>query len=134
MSCDWDVRCLDCNTDHGFSDANHQSDLMLVVAKMGPTLAAMAPTIHALREASVSGVELLLGYDRWRVDFDWFAIHGHHRLTAVDEYGRCHDECGDYFSCGECKHQRKCRRAKGHAGGHADKRDPAAQSESATRE
>ena len=125
MSTDYDVRCLDCGVDHGFYDANHERDLMMHVAKCGPELAAMAPLIAKLRAGVICGdVNLKLGYDRWPVDFAWFEKHGSHRLIAVDEYGRCVDECGDYFACDACAHRKLCRRPKGHVGEHSEKRDP----------
>ncbi len=124
MSCDWDVRCIDCSVNHGFDDANHQSELMVCLARLGPKLADMAVVIREIEASSLwMNATILLGVDRWRLDFAWFATHGAHRLVAVDEYGHCFDECGEDYSCEACQHRATCRRQKGHEGPHNDDRD-----------
>lgn len=125
MSCDWDVWCLDCDEGHGFSDANHQRNLMAALAKLGPQLAKFAPTMRAIRaiEGAYVDANLYVTHDRLPIDFDWFDRHVTHRLIARDEYGKNDDECGEYFACCACQHRRQCRRTKGHDGDHAPERD-----------
>jgi len=123
MSCYWDLRCLDCEVDHGFDNLNHEDKLMMSLAKIGPQLADLAPVLETLRDAAYSDVRLFLRYNDAPVDFAWFAKHGRHRLMAVDEYGRCRDECGEHYTYCECKHRRMCRRPKGHDGLHDENRE-----------
>lgn len=123
MSTDWDVWCLDCEKAHGFYDANHMSDLMIGLAKLGPALGAFAKTMREIGSIQGSDPSLPLQFDRLRVNFEWFEVHGSHRLIARDEYGRCFDECGEHYSYCECKHQRRCRRPMKHEGLHAEERD-----------
>lgn len=123
MSTDWDVRCLDCAENHGFEDANHEVQLMVTVARSGRKLAQLAGVVRKIQESTHSDVSLKLGLDRLRVDLAWFEKHGTHRLIAVNEYGRCFDECGIYFSCGECHRDRQCHRPDGHEGEHSEERD-----------
>jgi len=49
----------------------------------------------------------------------WFGKHGKHRL----EYGHLDDECGARFKCGHCFVDSYCKRARGHDGDHANRRD-----------
>lgn len=128
MSCDWDVRCLDCEVDHGFYDCNHESELMMTLARKGPELKRIAPLMKEL--GKTGEVRLVVRYNDRAVNFEWFAVHGDHRLRAVNEYGECIDECGEYFTYCECGHRLKCHRNKGHDGKHAEKRDDATTSPS----
>ena len=125
MSCDWDIRCLDCNVNHGFGDANHEDDLMMALVKIAPEIAALHPTmkkLDATYERVRSATSLTIN-GRYSIYTEWFAAHAGHRLIAVDEYGRCYDECGEYYSYCECGHRRTCRRKTGHEGRHHDERD-----------
>lgn len=125
MSCAWDLWCLDCEDGHGFDDSNHQDRLMVELAKLGPELAKFAPTFQKIREMPDAYTEpqFFLQFERLRVNFEWFAEHGNHRLIARDEYGRNIDECTEQFACPVCKHAERCRRPRGHAGEHAKERD-----------
>lgn len=126
MSCDYDVYCIDCDDAHGFRDANHEDRLMAGLCKLGPQIAAVAPlmrAIDAIEGAIYIDAHLHLQHDRYPIDFAWFEVHGNHRLLVRDEYGRCTDECAEYYQCETCAHRKCCRRTKGHDGGHSDKRD-----------
>jgi hypothetical protein len=125
VSNDWDVRCLDCGVQHGFSDANHDDKLMIAVAKAGPALAALAgdPTVVALAKesCSCSTLRLALGHGPHAADLDWFATHGRHRLVAVDEYGYFDGDCGEWpIKSGPGQFQ--CRKPHGHSGDHSPDR------------
>jgi hypothetical protein len=122
MSCDWDVMCLDCNSHHGFSDANHQSDLMADLAKLGSELAKLGPILNHLSKVT-NQVLVQIGYSSYTLDYKWFEKHGNHRLVAVDEYGGCLDECGEWFRCNHCETQQRCKRSPYHDGPHREKRD-----------
>lgn len=130
MSCDWDVRCLDCEVNAGFDDTNHAVDAMRALAKRGPELAALGAAFLALSkslegergyfEPRMSLRELSYG---WNLDAAWWAKHGRHQLVAVDEYGRCDDACNERFDCKTCHHTEWCKRVKGHEGNHGKVRD-----------
>jgi hypothetical protein len=130
MSCDWDVRCLDCEVDAGFDDTNHAVDAMRALAKRGPELAALGAAFLALSkslegergyfEPRMSLRELSYG---WNLDAAWWVKHGRHQLVAVDEYGRCDDACNERFDCKTCHHTEWCKRVKGHEGDHGKVRD-----------
>jgi hypothetical protein len=135
VSCDWDVYCLDCESEHGFSNCNHEDKLMRELAKLGPRLKKLCelmPILDSLSDPPCSAYvcpRITLDADvihprRW-LHAAWWIEHGGHRLVARDEYGRCDDECGEHFSCGECGSSKCCRRMKGHDGEHKDKRDDA---------
>ena len=131
MSCDWDVRCIDCGSDAGFDDANHALDEMRAFAKAGPELARLAKAWLDLEEAmkktaAWSGFDGFItlrdtSYGR-RLAPKWWAEHGSHRLVAVNEYGQCDDECGAWFKCGTCEHSMTCRLPTNHQGDHSEKR------------
>lgn len=132
MSCDYDVHCLDCRSNAGFDDSNHADKEMRALARMGPGLKFIAQGILAfeksLKENSQEYTWLEPNFrlrDSWGWKFDakWWAEHGDHRLVAIDEYGRCDDECAERFDCKECGHAKWCRRTKGHEGDHKDKKD-----------
>lgn len=130
MSCDWDVHCLDCESDHGFYDANHQDKLMRELAKLGPTIKKMCELMSVLDDLGRPPLNLycepriqLDDGGRLRLAARWWVEHGDHRLVARDEYGRCDDECGEFYNCDSCGTSKCCRRTKNHDGDHADKRD-----------
>lgn len=96
---------------------------MMSLVKLAPEIAALHPAMKKLAPIGYSfGADLTIN-ERYRIDTAWFAEHAGHRLIAVDEYGRCYDECGEYFSYCDCEHRRKCRRTSGHADRHHDERD-----------
>jgi hypothetical protein len=131
MSCDYDVRCLDCGSNAGFDDTNHAIKEMRALAKMGAGLAVLARGILAFEKALADDPALYLEPQfklrdlshGWRLTPKWWAEHGDHHLVAVDEYGRCDDECAERFDCKECGYSKWCRRTSGHDGQHRDKRD-----------
>jgi hypothetical protein len=133
MSTAWDVYCLDCKSDADFYDADRQHALMQALAKLGPQIKkiceAMAP-LEALDKPPSSiycNPRVVLNADSpsrlWPLDTSWWIQHGDHRLVARDEYGRCDDECGEWYQCSECKTSKCCRRMKGHANGHGEMRE-----------
>jgi hypothetical protein len=89
----WDVWCLDCNTGHGFDQANHEHAIMAGLAKSGPVLAPGGAVLRALE--GLPGhpeVRLFLRGDWLELDLEWFELHGSHRLAARDEYGHFDEE------------------------------------------
>lgn len=130
MSCDWDVRCLDCEDNAGFDDSNHDVEAMRTLAKRGFELATLGRAWLAL-EKSLEGergyfeprMKLRDASYGWSINAIWWVQHGHHRLVAVDEYGQCDDECSERFECKTCHHTEWCKRVKGHDGEHDKVRD-----------
>jgi hypothetical protein len=116
MSTTWDVYCLDCNDSLGF-DGTKSSVLVLIGD--APALALLYETFSSLPDLDI---EIRI-YGR-QVALSWFAQHGKHRLIAKDEYGHLDDECGVRFKCGHCDVDSYCKRARGHEGEHAPRRDP----------
>jgi hypothetical protein len=130
MSTDWDIYCLDCESEHGFDDANHQDKLMRELARLGPTIKTMCELMAPLDDL---GRPPLNFYSEPRIQLDdggrlrfntkWWVQHGDHKLVARDEYGHCDDECGEHYKCNSCGSWKTCRRTKNHDGDHAEKRD-----------
>jgi len=109
MSCDWDIRCVDCATTLHFSDANHQDELMWALIKHRDAIAALAPLLVD------ADVELSSHYGR--IDPVWFLAHAGHRLVPIDEYGALATACCEYVTC-SCGSRRRCTLDLGHAGDH----------------
>lgn len=110
MSTDWDVFCLDCREGHGFSDANHQDQLMRDLIANAPALAALGRSL-ALRPVDLLQVTLCGLYGG--VHPEWFAAHEGHRLVPRSEYGDVDGACGKPVRCA-CGMQRPCVRDRDH--------------------
>lgn len=82
MSCDWNVKCVDCDSVHPFCDANHRVDLMHSLIRHAAAVAALDPL---MQESTVAVLELRTSFGV--VDTAWFAEHAGHRLAPVSEYG-----------------------------------------------
>jgi hypothetical protein len=116
MSCDWNIRCLDCKDTHRFDDANHRDDLMSVLIKHAGAIADLAPL---LREANaITDIAIRTSYGS--VDVKWFVTHRGHRMMPVDEYGALLDQCPEYIRC-ECGSNQRCQLKISHDGGHSPK-------------
>ena len=108
MSCDWNVYCVTCDSEHRFSDANHQEDLMR-------TLVRHAKAIGALKELmSDGGWSIEFGTYYGPIDVVWFAEHSGHALTIRDEYGRKDNQCRDLVRCASCSSAHNCVLEAGH--------------------
>ena len=116
MSCDWDVRCLDCQEDLGIDNANHAVELMRVIITHVKEIAAIDPFLKAADRAGYF-IDFSFGSGSY-IQTAWFVKHADHRLAPVNEYGQLDGECGAWVSCPECKHDEHCRLPKGHAGDH----------------
>lgn len=103
MSCDWDVRCIDCNECAGIDNANHEEGLMRVLIARSNSLADLA-TIE-----NDEGIYLLeLRINSYYVDLGFFAKHRGHHLRPVDEYGLFDTPCPATFHCAVCNTDFKC--------------------------
>ena len=115
MSTDWDVYCLDCDDSLGLDGTKKAVSILI---DDGPALSQLFESFGRLSsldiEVSVYGRPIVLS---------WFGKHGKHRLIAKDEYGHLDDECGARFKCGHCFVDSYCKRARGHDGDHANRRD-----------
>jgi hypothetical protein len=94
MSCDWDVYCVDCDAWCGIGDANQADELMRVLIKHSPVLAALA---LLNRDGDVQ-----LRVDFKFVDVSFFEKHGRHTLRPRNEYNEYDTLCGKKISCSSC--------------------------------
>lgn len=113
MSCDWHIRCVDCNETHRFDDANHCDDDMRVLIKHA---AALAGFVELQAELGDRFQITLACYGS--IDASWFAKHRGHRLQPIDEYGRLDTQCHGYADC-DAGHSHPCRLDLGHDGSHS---------------
>ena len=120
MSCDWDVRCLDCGEDLGISNANHAVELMRVIIAHAKEIAAVDSFMKATDRAGYF-IDFHFGSGSL-IQTAWFAKHAAHRLVPVDEYGKIDDECGMRITCPACGKDDHCRRLAGHDGDHSHNR------------
>jgi hypothetical protein len=116
MSTDWNIKCLDCNVEHGFDNANHQDELMWTLIKHAGAIGALAPLLAEPR----ADVEFRTYWGR--LDAQWFAEHATHRLVPISEYGHLATQCQEYVTC-ECGSMRRCALDQAHEGAH-DARKP----------
>lgn len=124
MSTDWDVYCRTCNEEYGFGDANRRDAEMRALAKHAAAIAAIGRILDEVGQESpvLAGALRLhtscIVYGDPPLNTSWFAKHAGHDLVARNEYGRCDDECGEWFDCAGCRHRAACSLPKGHAGEH----------------
>jgi hypothetical protein len=119
MSCDWNVYCRTCDeTVTGFSGANHREDFMHRLIRHAEAIAGLVPFLDDAQ--SWEEVELNAPWGLIRPQA--FKRHLGHELVPQDEYGRCSDDCGEYFHCSSCRNTRTCHLPKGHDGEHAEER------------
>lgn len=114
MSCDWHIKCLDCDDSHYFVDANHMDLEMAAVVRHAPLIAALLPLAEDVNQCPCGCLVLRLGDERHTLDIHWFAKHAGHRLTPINEYGHLLEQCTTYVKCG-CGSNRRCALAVGHA-------------------
>lgn len=119
MSCDWHIKCVDCDDVHRFDDANHQDDLMRLIIRHASAIAGLA----ALRAEDVQGdVEIWIYYGQ--IDIGWFATHHTHQLKPIDEYGRLDTQCQGHATCSQGG-SHACVLDLDHAGDHSARREAA---------
>lgn len=109
MSTDYDLYCRSCDDALGLDCARYW---------MAETLLPMAKAMAGSKGLPTCDVQISGHY----VDLQWMADHGAHDLVLRSEYGECVDECGEYFACEACGHQRKCLLRKAHDGAHCETR------------
>jgi hypothetical protein len=109
MSCDWDIKCVDCNEEHGFDDMNHDEDLMHALVRHADAIVGL----YALVSDPHVRVELVVGRGRC-VDPAFFKRHQGHRLRPVDEYGRLSGDCFERVACPSCGSSHPCKLPEGH--------------------
>ena len=110
MSCDWDIKCTDCDETHGFQDMNHDEPLMLALVRHADAIAAL----HAVVSDRDSNVDLVAGPAGQRVRTDFFQKHKGHHLWPVDEYGRLSGNCHERVECPSCGTYHPCKLPKDH--------------------
>lgn len=112
MSTDWNIKCVDCGDVHGFDDANHMDQEMLILIKHADSIAALADLV-----AECGSIRLGFEYDNYGpIDPVWFRKHLGHQLMPIDEYGRLLDRCSERVTCGECETSHWCTLTLGHDG------------------
>jgi hypothetical protein len=117
VSCDWNIKCLDCNDVHTFSDANHEDALMRFLIKYADGIAALGD-MFADPEFHHHCIDFRVSYGR--IEADWFRKHLGHNLLPIDEYGTLDKQCYQYVSC-EFGHRHHCALDAGHDGACAGK-------------
>ncbi len=118
MSCDYDVRCLECDAWLGLDMNRGGWACEALIARRG----ALALLATSIAEVPDLDCDLAIYGHGFRADF--FAEHQGpgHTLLVCDEYGRFSDECGEYvWEPHVCNFT--CRRPKGHTDYHAPVRD-----------
>lgn len=100
MSCDWDIKCVDCDVEAGIDNANHRMELM-------QSIVAHAKELHAFLK-SAPELDCELHFDGYYVPAKFFAEHGDHRLRPVDEYGHFDTPCSGRFFCAKCQQEFVC--------------------------
>lgn len=119
MSCDWDVRCMDCGEDLGVPDANNRDDVMRTLIGCADALATLGAALIQVDNANQrTSIECEVSVSGYRFDPLWFAQHSGHKLRPVNEYGELDEQCGEWVKC-ECGAQQRCKLDVGHDGEHA---------------
>ncbi len=113
MSLYWDIVCLECNDKHGFQ-VNHGDSTMVELVGDAVDLGIAAKSLVKLK----SNVVLRVDHygESLMLDMQWFARHGDHHLSPVDEYGRLKSECGLAVKCGTCDAHHSCKLDREHGG------------------
>lgn len=118
MSCDWNIRCVDCESTHRFLDANHLEQEMWAIIDQAAAIAALAPLMSDTRIRV--GISLRLGdhggHGYGSINPKWFAEHLGHKLVPTDEYGILSGQCSRLVRCETCKTEMRCRRKFDHEG------------------
>jgi hypothetical protein len=115
MSCDWNIKCITCDSTLVFNDANHQQNLMVLLVEHRRAIGRLATLLCSPAE----GIRLATNYGN--VDAAWFAFHAEHDLRPVDEYGRLMGQCNQRVTCPSCTTEHPCVLDYGHAGPHSVK-------------
>jgi hypothetical protein len=110
MSCNWDIKCVDCNERHHFHDMNHEERVMLALIRHAGAIAAL----DALASDPEAKVELVIAWRGWRVDTAFFKKHQGHHLRPIDEYGRLLGDCTERVECPSCGAVHPCKLPEGH--------------------
>ena len=112
MSCDWDIKCVDCDEEHGFTDMNHAEDLMHVLVRHADAIAAFHAAMSDRDMAY--GVGLAMKYPERQINTAFFKKHQGHHLRPVDEYGRLSGDCSERVTCPSCSASHPCKLPEGH--------------------
>ena len=113
MSCDWDIKCVDCDEEHGFEDMNHNEDLMLALVRHADAIATFHEVIGD-RDMPYPGIGLTTKYRERQINTAFFKKHQGHRLRPVDEYGRLSGDCSARVACPSCGASHPCKLPDGH--------------------
>lgn len=125
MSTDWDLYCLDCKSDHGFYDANHEEKAVQRLVDLMPRFAAMPGLAALMKDAGFVPVGNGDGDGLYnhRLSLRWVEEHCSHRVVARNEYGDFLEQCPETTATCECCGQYfACRLLPGHEGPHLPKR------------
>ncbi len=87
MSCDWRIKCVDCDDTHDFTDANHQVKFMRILIKHRDAIA----NLDALMSEPDNYVDIYLKTWYGNVDISFFKEHAGHKLIPISEYGDIDD-------------------------------------------
>jgi hypothetical protein len=104
MSCDWDIKCVDCDVAAGIDNANHQLELMQALIANAKELQEFLKALAA--HEKIYSTELLL--NGYYIPIDFFVAHGDHHLRPIDEYGCFDTPCQGAFLCPRCQQMVAC--------------------------
>lgn len=117
MSCDWNIKCVECGDIHHFNDANHAEELMVNLIRNALTLAELHHHVSKLDIPwPAEGVTLKTAYGD--VDFAFFRKHLGHTLRPFNEYGQYLGDCTSRYRCACCNSWLTCKKPEGHDGEH----------------
>lgn len=108
MSCNWDIRCVDCCEEASIADANHEVEIMHLLVQHAQELANLAGLVNAVNVPKNHVYDVSLYINNYYVPLEFFAKHGTHHLRPVDEYGRFDTPCKKPFKCGSCNKDVTC--------------------------
>lgn len=90
MSCDWDIKCLDCGVEAGIC-ANHGDYAIKCLIEKGQ--AALTFLGKACPNAEISLMSFnIYSENGQNLACAWFAAHQNHELVPFNEYGETYDE------------------------------------------
>lgn len=100
MSCEWTIKCVDCDeVPEEIDNANHQLLAMQFIVANAKTLSVLYSI--ATKDCGIFGFEVKLNWSV-SIPFEFLAKHADHRLRPYSEYGEYDTPCKEKFWCHLC--------------------------------
>lgn len=123
MSCEWTIKCTDCNeVPEEINNANHQLGVMQYLVANAELLRGLY--LAATKGGEIYGFEITLNYCV-PAPIEFLVKHAGHRLRPYNEYGQYDTPCKEKFWCHLCNAIVECndlehpnRKKHSHAFGH----------------